>query len=199
VPYLDAELKGTKSSMTLCCCCYCCCCCCLKHNRSAATGHPAYLDAELKGTKRAWDAGLQLPLLMLNISKLQAATIATGHLTIIVVLCTDKLAACCCCCCCCLKTRQIGGYWSSGLPYLDAELKGTKRAWDAGLQLPLLMLNISKLQSAVGALPKEAWTYDYQAKYSAVMAGREGNQNAFKPGECVSVAVCFASGYVRVS
>jgi hypothetical protein len=81
-----------------------------------------------------------------------------------------------------LLLLQIAGYWSSGLPFLDAELKGTKRPWEAGLQLPLLMLNISKLQAAVAALPKEAWTYEYQAKYSAVMAGREGNQNAFKPG-----------------
>lgn len=38
-------------------------------------------------------------------------------------------------------------------------------------------------QAAVAALPEEAWTYEYQAKHSAVMAGREGNQNAFKPGE----------------
>jgi hypothetical protein len=85
---------------------------------------------------------------------------------------------------------QIGGYWSSGLPYLDAELKGTKRAWEAGLQLPLLMLNISKLQASVANLPKEAWTYDYQAKYSAVMAGREGNQNAFKPGGRFCYKLC---------
>lgn len=35
----------------------------------------------------------------------------------------------------------------------------------------------------MAALPEEAWTYEYQAKHSAVMAGREGNQNAFKPGE----------------
>lgn len=80
---------------------------------------------------------------------------------------------------------QIGGYWSSGLPYLDASIKGTSKPWEAGLQLPLLMLNISKLQTAVANLPVEAWTYNYQAKYSAVMAGREGNQNAFKPGEHV--------------
>ncbi|WIA23830.1 hypothetical protein OEZ85_013493 [Tetradesmus obliquus] len=77
---------------------------------------------------------------------------------------------------------KIGGYWSSGLPFLDADTKGTSKPWEAGLQLPLLMLNISKLQAAVASLPAEAWTYDYQARYSAVMAGREGNQNAFKPG-----------------
>lgn len=139
---------------------------------------------------------------------------------------------------------QIGGYWSSGLPYLDASYKSTKRPWEAGLQLPLMMLNITDLQvrsecwgtavaacnaecnalkhagaqsccavltmkwpdnttlmenagtttystatsalchlqAAVAALAAEAWTYEYQAKHSAVMAGREGNQNAFKPG-----------------
>lgn len=38
------------------------------------------------------------------------------------------------------------------------------------------------VQAAVAALPEEAWTYEYQAQHSAVMAGREGNQNAFKPG-----------------
>jgi len=41
---------------------------------------------------------------------------------------------------------QVGGYWSSGLPYLDVSFKGTKRPWEAGLQLPLLSLNISDLQ-----------------------------------------------------
>jgi hypothetical protein len=41
---------------------------------------------------------------------------------------------------------QIGGYWSSGLPYLDASYKATRRPWEAGLQLPLMMLNISDLQ-----------------------------------------------------
>ena len=41
---------------------------------------------------------------------------------------------------------QIGGYWSSGLPYLDASYKATKRPWEAGLQLPLMMLNITDLQ-----------------------------------------------------
>eukprot|EP00775_Hariotina_reticulata_P005663 gene5663-5900_t len=76
----------------------------------------------------------------------------------------------------------VGGYWSSGLPYLDTSIKGTKRPWEAGLQLPLINLNISSLQAAVAALPEEAWTYEYQAKHSAVMAGREGNQAAFKPG-----------------
>jgi len=37
-------------------------------------------------------------------------------------------------------------------------------------------------QAAVAALPEEAWTYEYQAQHSAVMAGRDGNQKAFKPG-----------------
>lgn len=50
------------------------------------------------------------------------------------------------CCVCFPTTAQVGGYWSSGLPYLDASLKATSRPWEAGLQLPLLMLNISKLQ-----------------------------------------------------
>lgn len=125
---------------------------------------------------------------------------------------------------CASLPTQVGGYWSSGLPYLDATIKGTKKPWEAGLQLPLLMLNISDLQvcglcaqppqhssmqrgllaaapwlvpgltcrvpplhacqAAVSALPEEAWTYAYQAQHSAVMAGREGNQNAFKPGAC---------------
>lgn len=48
------------------------------------------------------------------------------------------------------------------------------------------------LQAAVAALPKEAWTYEYQAKYSAVMAGREGNQNAFKPGGLCGVRMACA-------
>lgn len=45
-----------------------------------------------------------------------------------------------------LVLLQIGGYWSSGLPYLDASFKTTKRPWEAGLQLPLMMLNISEVQ-----------------------------------------------------
>lgn len=46
----------------------------------------------------------------------------------------------------CCVFLQVGGYWSSGLPYLDASYKATKRPWEAGLQLPLVMLNISDLQ-----------------------------------------------------
>jgi hypothetical protein len=38
-------------------------------------------------------------------------------------------------------------------------------------------------------MPAEAWTYDYQKVHSAVMAGREGNQNAFKPGEGETVGI----------
>lgn len=143
----------------------------------------------------------------------------------------------------CALLLQVGGYWSSGLPFLDISYKLTKRPWEAGLQLPLMMLNITDLQvrwhgthcdagdlaahadatagicrstmcnnisasaatrkrimplnippltllpvhemlqAAVAALPEEAWTYEYQAKHSAVMAGRDGNQKAFKPGE----------------
>lgn len=45
-----------------------------------------------------------------------------------------------------LRSLQVGGYWSSGLPFLDAEPKTTKQPWDAGLQLPLLMLDITQLQ-----------------------------------------------------
>jgi hypothetical protein len=41
---------------------------------------------------------------------------------------------------------QVGGYWSSGLPFLDASYKATRRPWEAGLQLPLIMLNITDLQ-----------------------------------------------------
>lgn len=49
-----------------------------------------------------------------------------------------------------LAVAQVGGYWSSGLPFLDASYKATRTPWEAGLQLPLMMLNITDLQVWLG-------------------------------------------------
>lgn len=41
---------------------------------------------------------------------------------------------------------KIGGHWSSGLPYLDLSTKDSAESWRAGIQLPLMTLDISKLK-----------------------------------------------------
>jgi hypothetical protein len=56
----------------------------------------------------------------------------------------------------------VGGYWSSGLPTLNATVKNTSAAWDGGLQLPLFVADVGELRDAVRALPEEAWGREYQ-------------------------------------
>jgi len=45
---------------------------------------------------------------------------------------------------------RLGGFWSSGLPYLHNRLKGTVVPWKAGLQLPLFVADVSALKVRVG-------------------------------------------------
>ena len=41
---------------------------------------------------------------------------------------------------------QIAGKWDSGLPYMDLKIKASRVSWETGIQLPLTMVNVSKLQ-----------------------------------------------------
>lgn len=41
---------------------------------------------------------------------------------------------------------KIGGHWGTGMPFLDLAAKAAHEPWEAGLQLPLTMINISALQ-----------------------------------------------------
>ncbi len=75
-----------------------------------------------------------------------------------------------------LPGMQISGWWSSGLPYLDAALKATPHSWRAGLQLPLLVANVTALKAAVLAQEPSFWTQEGAAAENTVMRGREQNQ-----------------------
>ncbi|GBF90355.1 green algal specific Aspartyl Asparaginyl beta-hydroxylase [Raphidocelis subcapitata] len=90
-------------------------------------------------------------------------------------------------------TPVVGGYWSSGQPYLDASSKSTRAPWSNGLQLPLAHFDVSEAKAFLRALDPEAWTHEYQAAHSAVMGGRDGNMNAFKPG-VLGITLLFSAG-----
>ncbi|GAX82340.1 hypothetical protein CEUSTIGMA_g9769.t1 [Chlamydomonas eustigma] len=76
----------------------------------------------------------------------------------------------------------VGGYWESGLPFLDIHAKASPTAWKAGIQLPLTMVNISQLQSLMKGMPKQMWEEGEQAKTNAVIGGRKSNTQMYKPG-----------------
>jgi hypothetical protein len=88
---------------------------------------------------------------------------------------------------------KIGGYWSSGLPFLDNAPKWTKSPWDAGFQLPLFEADVKELATFVEQLPPEMWTHEWQEKHSAVMGGRYGNMAMFKPG-VEAIVLLFSAG-----
>lgn len=88
---------------------------------------------------------------------------------------------------------KIGGYWSSGLPFLDNAPKWTKSPWDAGFQLPLFEADVKELATFVEQLPPEMWTHEWQEKHSAVMGGRDGNMAMFKPG-VEAIVLLFSAG-----
>ncbi|GAX82193.1 hypothetical protein CEUSTIGMA_g9621.t1 [Chlamydomonas eustigma] len=77
---------------------------------------------------------------------------------------------------------RIGGHWASGLPFLDIHTKASASAWDAGIQLPLTMLNITNLKHKVESMPKIMWNEDEQRKSNAVIGGRQSNTQKYKPG-----------------
>ena len=41
---------------------------------------------------------------------------------------------------------RVGGYWPSGLPHMDLEIKSGKESWQAGVQLPLTTVDVGPLQ-----------------------------------------------------
>ncbi|KAI8468367.1 MAG: hypothetical protein J3K34DRAFT_459917 [Monoraphidium minutum] len=90
-------------------------------------------------------------------------------------------------------TPKVGGYWSSGMPFLDASAKATPKPWTAGLQVPLMHLDVSEAKALLLATPPEVWTREYQAVHSAVMGGRESNTATFKPG-VQGIALLFSAG-----
>lgn len=45
-----------------------------------------------------------------------------------------------------LCPSQVGGYWSTGRPYLDLNVKSGPSSWEAGIQLPLLHTDVSELK-----------------------------------------------------
>lgn len=73
---------------------------------------------------------------------------------------------------------QVAGYWSSGHPFLDARLKDTRRPWDAGLQLPLMVLDVSALKARPCCLLR----YDAAVAWSQMPAAdpRHGPRGATK-------------------
>jgi hypothetical protein len=91
------------------------------------------------------------------------------------------------------QTKQVGGYWSNGKPYLDVSAKATPAPWDAGLQLPLMHLDVSAAKAHLLGLPEAVWSHEYQAAHSAVMGGRDTNMNAFKPG-VRGITLLFSAG-----
>jgi hypothetical protein len=88
---------------------------------------------------------------------------------------------------------KVGGYWSSGFPFLDASPKGGRHPWSSGIQLPLFQANISELSHFVATIPPEMWTREYQEIHSAVMGGRDENQKMFKPG-VEGIVLLFSAG-----
>jgi hypothetical protein len=48
---------------------------------------------------------------------------------------------------------QVGGHWASGRPFLSAAAKQTDTPWDAGLALPLVVLDVSELKVGRALLP----------------------------------------------
>ena len=87
----------------------------------------------------------------------------------------------------------MGGYWSSGLPFLDASVKATPTPWTGGLQVPLLHFEVSEVKAYLQSMPPEVWTHQYQSVHSAVMGGRDTNMNAFKPG-VQGISLLFSAG-----
>ena len=77
---------------------------------------------------------------------------------------------------------MIGGKWPTGLPYLDLETKSSGESWKAGIQLPLMMINVSHLRSLVVNCPSKMWEPETQRLDNAVIDGRKGNTDKYKPG-----------------
>ncbi|PSC71222.1 green algal specific Aspartyl Asparaginyl beta-hydroxylase [Micractinium conductrix] len=73
--------------------------------------------------------------------------------------------------------------WSSGLPRLSLSAKGSRGSGlAAGAQLRLFHYDVEPLRRQVAALSEQDWTEEVQRASNAWIGGREGNQNAFKPG-----------------
>jgi hypothetical protein len=77
---------------------------------------------------------------------------------------------------------RVAGFWSSGLPYLDAQVKAGDKPWEAGFQLPLASVDVSGPLAALEAMPERLWGREAQSIENAVMTGRDENMNKFKPG-----------------
>ncbi|KAG1681109.1 hypothetical protein FOA52_015551 [Chlamydomonas sp. UWO 241] len=79
-------------------------------------------------------------------------------------------------------TPLIGGRWDSGLPYLTLDVKRSKQSFDAGIMLPLRMIDIGPLQALVNATPESWWEADTAIKENVQLGGRKANVDRFKPG-----------------
>jgi hypothetical protein len=77
---------------------------------------------------------------------------------------------------------RVAGFWASGLPYLDAQVKAGAKPWEAGFQLPLASVDVSAAVAALRAMPERLWGREAQSVENAVMSGRDENMNRFKPG-----------------
>jgi len=76
----------------------------------------------------------------------------------------------------------VAGNWDSGLPYLNVSMKGADAPWLAGIMLPLRMIDISRVQAAVRAVPPSWWEPHTAATENVQLGLREGNVAQFKPG-----------------
>ncbi|PNW88504.1 hypothetical protein CHLRE_01g032400v5 [Chlamydomonas reinhardtii] len=79
-------------------------------------------------------------------------------------------------------TPKTKGHWASGHPRLDLKLKDTPRAFEAGIQLPLTTVDITKLRDLVLNMPDDMWTPERQRRENAAVDGRKDNMAKFKPG-----------------
>ncbi|MEW5319959.1 MAG: hypothetical protein WDW38_011069 [Sanguina aurantia] len=77
---------------------------------------------------------------------------------------------------------QVSGHWHSGLPRLDLAVKDSPEAWKAGIQLPLVQLDVSALKAKVLAMPPAMWEPSEQRETNAVVEGRKDNMDKYKPG-----------------
>ncbi|KAG2444762.1 hypothetical protein HXX76_001506 [Chlamydomonas incerta] len=79
-------------------------------------------------------------------------------------------------------TPKTKGRWASGHPRLDLKVKDTPRAFEAGIQLPLTTVDITKLRDLVLNMPDDMWTPERQRRENAAVDGRKDNMAKFKPG-----------------